>query len=45
MRAGWVERIGKAKYEIYVRIGEKGRKIVVVEYKDEIFVITGAEGR
>ncbi len=44
-RAGRVERIGKAKYEIYVRIGEKGRNIVVVDYEDEIFVIARAEGR
>jgi len=42
-----VEKVGKQKYEVYTRYGvEKGRsrKIIIVEYPDEIFVITGSEG-
>lgn len=41
------EKVGKCKYEVYVRAKGKSRKLIVVkdeEYK-EIFIITGAEGK
>ncbi len=42
-----LEKGGRSKYEVYTRgWGRKGksRKLVVIEYPEEIFVITGAEG-
>ncbi len=42
-----VDKVGKNKYELYVREKGKSRKLILVkddEYK-EIFVITGAEGK
>lgn len=45
MRGGDTERIGKSKYEIRMRADRKGRKVILVEYEEEIFIITGAEGR
>ncbi len=41
-----VEKVGKYKYEAYVRTKGKSRKLIFIkdeEYK-EIFIITGAEG-
>ncbi len=41
------EKIGKNKYEAYMRTKRKSRKLIFVkdeEYK-EIFIITGAEGK
>jgi len=45
MRAGEVKKVGGAKYEVYMRAGGKGRKVVIVDYEEEIGGITGAEGR
>ena len=42
-----IVRVGRRKYELYTTYGAergKGRKLIVVDYPDEIFVITGAEG-
>ena len=42
-----IDKVGKYKYESYVKNKNKSRKIIFVvdeEYK-EIFVITGAEGK
>jgi len=42
-----IEKVGKFKYEAYVRVKGKSRKFIFVkddEYK-EIFIITGAEGK
>ncbi len=41
-----IECVGKAKYEVYTRCKAKGksRKLIVVDYGDELFIITGAEG-
>ena len=42
-----VDKVGKKKYEAYVRTKRKSRKIIFIkddEYK-EIFIITGAEGK
>ena len=42
-----VVRVGRQKYELYTTYGAergKSRKLIVVDYPDEIFVITGAEG-
>ena len=47
MEAYRLRKVGKHKYEVYrrVRAGRgKSRKLVIVEYPEEIFVITGAEG-
>lgn len=46
-RAYKIDKVGKNKYEAYVRTKGKSRKIIFVkdeEYK-ELFVITGAEGK
>ena len=39
-------KIGNKKYEIYTKYRSKKRskKIIYVEYEDEIFIITGTEG-
>ena len=42
-----VDKVGKYKYEAYVRVKSKSRKLIFIkddEYK-EIFIITGAEGK
>ncbi|MEW6063012.1 MAG: hypothetical protein AB1571_01410 [Nanoarchaeota archaeon] len=42
-----IDKVGKYKYEAYVRTKGKSRKIIFIkddEYK-EIFIITGAEGK
>lgn len=42
-----VEKVGKYKYEAYIRANNKSRKLIFIkdeEYK-EIFIITGAEGK
>jgi len=42
-----IDKVGRRKYEVYTRHGaEKGksRKLIVVDYPEEIFIITGAEG-
>ncbi len=41
------ERVGKKKYEAYIRCKMGSRKIIFVHYAefDTIFVITGAEGK
>ena len=41
------DKVGKNKYEAYVRVKGKSRKLIFIkdeEYK-EIFIITGAEGK
>ena len=40
-----IEKTGKAKYEAYVKDKKGSRKIVFVYIGDEIFIITGAEGK
>ena len=42
-----IDKVGKIKYEAYTRYHakEKGRKIIFIDYGDEIFIITGAEGK
>ena len=44
-----IEKVGKIKYEAYTRgrTSRKSRKLIFVVYKDEnqIFIITGAEGK
>ncbi len=41
------EKVGKYKYEAYVRKNEKSRKFIYVkdEGNKEIFIITGSEGK
>lgn len=42
-----IDKVGKYKYEAYIRKKGKSRKIIFIkdgEYK-EIFIITGAEGK
>jgi hypothetical protein len=40
-----IVKVGKIKYEAYIRKGGKSRKIIFVTYPNEIFIITGAEGK
>ena len=40
-----IEKVGKSKYEAYVKDKKGSRKIIFVYTGDEIFVITGAEGK
>lgn len=42
-----IEKVGKNKYEAYIRSKGIGRKLIFVFDKEnnEIFVITGAEGK
>ncbi len=40
-----IEKTGKIKYEAYVKEKRGGRKIIFVYTGDEIFIITGAEGK
>lgn len=46
-KAHRTDKVGKIKYEAYIRYKEGGRKIIFVIYDDEkrIFIITGAEGK
>lgn len=44
MRKGKIERIGKTRCEVRMRAGRKGRKVVLVDYEEEVFIITGGEG-
>ncbi|MDI6888765.1 MAG: hypothetical protein QMC78_03610 [Methanocellales archaeon] len=44
------KKVGKKKYEVYTRYkGKKGkgksRKLILVDCPEEIFIITGAEGK
>ena len=42
-----IDKVGKGKYEVYVRASSKSRKLILIkdeEYK-EIVIITGAEGK
>jgi hypothetical protein len=42
-----VQKVGRRKYEVYTTYGAgkgKSRKLIVVDYPEEIFIITGAEG-
>ena len=41
-----VEKVGRSKFEAYVRVKGKSRKMIFVkdDVTKEIFVITGAEG-
>ena len=42
-----IDKIGKNKFEIYIRTKGKSRKLIFVKDDDykEIFIITGAEGK
>ena len=40
-----IEKVGKDKYEVYIKQSKKSRKIIFVDYANEIFIITGAEGK
>jgi len=38
-----VQKVGRRKYEVDTRYGaRKSRKLIVVEYHEEIFIMTGA---
>ena len=45
-RAYKIENVGRHKYEAYIKLKGKSRKIIFVRYEDskEIIIITGAEG-
>ena len=40
-----VEQVGKNKYEAYIKDKKGSRKIIFVYTGEEIFIITGAEGK
>ncbi len=40
-----IEQIGKNKYGAYIKAKKGSRKIILVYTGDEIFIITGAEGK
>lgn len=40
-----IEKTGKTKYEAYIKDKKGSRKIIFVYTGDEIFIITGAEGK
>ncbi|MDI6721330.1 MAG: hypothetical protein QMD85_03000 [Candidatus Aenigmarchaeota archaeon] len=40
-----IERTGKTKYEAFVKEKKGSRKIIFVYTGDDIFIITGAEGK
>ena len=42
-----IDKVGKYKYEAYVRKNEKSRKFVFIkdEENKELFIITGTEGK
>jgi len=40
-----VKNIGKTKYEAYIKDKKGSRKIIFVYNGDEIFIITGGEGK
>ncbi len=46
-RAERIEPVGKSKFEAYTRYKCQGksRKLILVDYGDQIFIITGAEGK
>lgn len=40
-------KVGSRKFEVYTRHGERrggSRKLILVDYPEDIFVISGAEG-
>ncbi len=41
------DKVGRCKYEAYVRTKNKSRKLIFIkdEERKEIFIITGAEGK
>jgi len=42
-----INKVGGSKYEVYTQYGVdkgKSRKLIMIEYPEEIFIITGAEG-
>ncbi|MFH1376368.1 MAG: hypothetical protein ABIH25_01910 [Candidatus Woesearchaeota archaeon] len=42
-----IDKVGKNKYEAYMRTKRKSRKLIFIKDEDykEIFIITGAEGK
>jgi hypothetical protein len=40
-----IKEIGKTKYEAYVKDKKGGKKIIFAVVNNEIFIITGAEGK
>lgn len=42
-----IDKVGKHKYEVYIRAGSKSRKLILIKDEEfkEIFIITGAEGK
>lgn len=40
-----IEKMGKEKYEAYIKDKKGSRKIIFVYKGNEIFIITGAEGK
>ena len=42
-----IDKVGRQKYEIYIRAKGKSRKLILIKYDEykEIFIITGAEGK
>jgi hypothetical protein len=38
-------KVGKTKYEAYIKDKKGSRKIIFVYMGDEIFIVTGAEGK
>ena len=42
-----IDKVGKNKYEAYIRVKSKSRKIIFLKDDEikEIFIITGAEGK
>lgn len=46
-KAHKIDKVGKKKYEAYIRSKEGSRKIIFVYYEEfeTIFAITGAEGK
>ena len=40
-----ITQVGKTKYEAYIKDKKGSRKIIFVYNEDEIFIITGAEGK
>ncbi len=40
-------RVGSRKFEVYTRHGARrggSRKLIIVDYPEEIFIVSGAEG-
>ena len=40
-----IDQVGKNKYEAYMKVKKGSRKIIFVYTGEEIFIITGAEGK